>query len=139
LVGPAASAQHPLYAAHDGFAATSEGIRELPYSGAWSDGTTEQLQTTACVGAEKGKENDTGRLGTPDDEAAIDLLAVDVKVKSSWVSARDLQMTWCERGDSNPHGFTRQILSLVRLPIPPLSLRLNSIACEQQKPNHSRR
>ena len=28
---------------------------------------------------------------------------------------------WCERGDSNPHGFTRQILSLVRLPIPPLS------------------
>jgi hypothetical protein len=30
---------------------------------------------------------------------------------------------WCERGDSNPHGFTRQILSLVRLPIPPLSLK----------------
>ena len=30
--------------------------------------------------------------------------------------------SWCERGDSNPHGFTRQILSLVRLPIPPLSL-----------------
>ena len=29
---------------------------------------------------------------------------------------------WCERRDSNPHGFTRQILSLVRLPIPPLSL-----------------
>ena len=28
---------------------------------------------------------------------------------------------WCERRDSNPHGFTRQILSLVRLPIPPLS------------------
>src|SRR5882724_1917557 len=28
---------------------------------------------------------------------------------------------WCERGDSNPHGFPRQILSLVRLPIPPLS------------------
>ena len=22
---------------------------------------------------------------------------------------------WCERGDSNPHGFTRQILSLVCL------------------------
>jgi hypothetical protein len=32
---------------------------------------------------------------------------------------------WCERGDSNPHGFTRQILSLVRLPIPPLSHDLN--------------
>ena len=28
---------------------------------------------------------------------------------------------WCERGDSNPHGLLRQILSLVRLPIPPLS------------------
>ena len=28
---------------------------------------------------------------------------------------------WCERGDSNPHGFPRQILSLVRLPISPLS------------------
>jgi hypothetical protein len=32
---------------------------------------------------------------------------------------------WCERGDSNPHGFTRQILSLVRLPIPPLSRKRN--------------
>ena len=31
------------------------------------------------------------------------------------------QSLWCERGDSNPHGFPRQILSLVRLPIPPLS------------------
>ncbi len=30
-------------------------------------------------------------------------------------------MGWCERGDSNPHGLLRQILSLVRLPIPPLS------------------
>src|SRR5260370_6568863 len=28
---------------------------------------------------------------------------------------------WCERGDLNPHGFLRQILSLVRLPISPLS------------------
>src|SRR6266481_5449902 len=28
---------------------------------------------------------------------------------------------WCERGDSNPHALRRQILSLVRLPIPPLS------------------
>jgi hypothetical protein len=32
-----------------------------------------------------------------------------------------LQKVWCERGDSNPHGFPRQILSLVRLPISPLS------------------
>jgi len=23
-------------------------------------------------------------------------------------------MDWCERGDSNPHGFTRQILSSTR-------------------------
>ena len=28
---------------------------------------------------------------------------------------------WCERGDSNPHGLPRQLLRLVRLPIPPLS------------------
>ena len=28
---------------------------------------------------------------------------------------------WCERGDLNPHGFPRWILSPVRLPIPPLS------------------
>jgi hypothetical protein len=34
---------------------------------------------------------------------------------------RGVASCWCERGDSNPHGFTRQILSLVRLPIPPLS------------------
>ena len=34
---------------------------------------------------------------------------------------RCLARCWCERGDSNPHGFPRQILSLVRLPIPPLS------------------
>ena len=32
-----------------------------------------------------------------------------------------MPLVWCERGDSNPHGFPRQILSLVRLPIPPLS------------------
>src|ERR1044072_7414743 len=32
-----------------------------------------------------------------------------------------LSVTWCERGDSNPHTFRYQILSLARLPIPPLS------------------
>jgi hypothetical protein len=31
---------------------------------------------------------------------------------------------WCERGDLNPHGLLRQILSLVRLPISPLSQSL---------------
>src|SRR5437870_843342 len=30
-------------------------------------------------------------------------------------------LPWCERGDSNPHTFRYQILSLARLPIPPLS------------------
>ena len=29
--------------------------------------------------------------------------------------------SWCERGDSNPHPLRDQILSLARLPIPPLS------------------
>ena len=28
---------------------------------------------------------------------------------------------WCEKGDSNPQGLPRQILSLVRLPVPPFS------------------
>jgi hypothetical protein len=37
---------------------------------------------------------------------------------------RSIPNYWCERGDSNPHGFPRQILSLVRLPIPPLSHEL---------------
>jgi hypothetical protein len=32
-----------------------------------------------------------------------------------------LLKNWCERGDLNPHGLLRQILSLVRLPISPLS------------------
>src|ERR1043165_36590 len=32
-----------------------------------------------------------------------------------------LRCAWCERGDSNPHTFRYQILSLARLPIPPLS------------------
>jgi hypothetical protein len=34
---------------------------------------------------------------------------------------------WCERGDSNPHGLPRQILSLVRLPISPLSHSADSL------------
>jgi hypothetical protein len=34
---------------------------------------------------------------------------------------------WCERGDSNPHGLPRQILSLVRLPIPPLSHEMHLV------------
>src|SRR5262249_13940032 len=45
------------------------------------------------------------------------------------------RIVWCERGDSNPHGFTRQILSLVRLPIPPLSQERSS-AVRLERPLH---
>ena len=38
--------------------------------------------------------------------------------------SRSADFIWCERGDLNPHGLPRQILSLVRLPISPLSLIL---------------
>ena len=49
--------------------------------------------------------------------------------------ARGAASDWCERGDSNPHGFPRQILSLVRLPIPPLShAGSNRIHCNQLFP-----
>jgi hypothetical protein len=55
---------------------------------------------------------------------------------------RRISRTWCERGDSNPHGFTRQILSLVRLPIPPLShghsqRQLEIPKAEGRKPLHA--
>ena len=46
------------------------------------------------------------------------------EAKGSQIEDFRVQMSdfrWCERGDLNPHGFPRQILSLVRLPIPPLS------------------
>src|SRR5512132_584477 len=43
---------------------------------------------------------------------------------------------WCERGDSNPHTFRYQILSLARLPIPPLSRwRSHDRIFEAQKKN----
>jgi hypothetical protein len=38
---------------------------------------------------------------------------------------------WCERGDLNPHGLLRQILSLVRLPISPLSRGYNLLIVSQ--------
>src|ERR1700685_4671709 len=37
---------------------------------------------------------------------------------------------WSERGYTTPHGFPRQILSLVRLPIPPLSQAMKWIGEE---------
>jgi hypothetical protein len=39
----------------------------------------------------------------------------------------EIPSCWCERGDSNPHGLPRQILSLVRLPISPLSHSADSL------------
>ena len=40
---------------------------------------------------------------------------------SQHLSHKPLITRWCERGDSNPHPLRDQILSLARLPIPPLS------------------
>ena len=40
---------------------------------------------------------------------------------SQYLSHKPLITRWCERGDSNPHPLRDQILSLARLPIPPLS------------------
>jgi hypothetical protein len=40
--------------------------------------------------------------------------------------------TWCERGDSNPHTFRYQILSLARLPIPPLSQNMKIEDCRER-------
>jgi len=42
------------------------------------------------------------------------------EVASPWVSQGE---RWCRRRDSNPHDITRQILSLLRLPISPLRRR----------------
>ena len=78
----------------------------------------------------------------PDAHADLDAVGVAVAVVSEWswltvggsedclgwliwVSECDIGLPevrgWCERGDLNPHGLLRQILSLVRLPISPLS------------------
>ena len=63
-------------------------------------------------------------------DLAFDLLQRDRDVQAPLKLAQGLQralhgffldLRWCERGDSNPHGLPRQLLRLVRLPIPPLS------------------
>src|SRR5947199_10791087 len=41
--------------------------------------------------------------------------------QTAYCSLPTAYCSWCERGDSNPHTFRYQILSLARLPIPPLS------------------
>ena len=52
------------------------------------------------------------------------------RMRCSYVGA-DRRSHWCERGDSNPHGLPRQILSLVRLPIPPLSHVTNQLSSKR--------
>src|SRR6266404_8227965 len=49
-----------------------------------------------------------------------------------------LTVLWCERGDSNPHTFRYQILSLARLPIPPLSqlMETKTRIAHTSKPMH---
>jgi CheY-like chemotaxis protein len=54
-------------------------------------------------------------------------------VKSALEDSPEMSWAWCERGDSNPHGLPRQILSLVRLPIPPLSRKSRLIVTELAK------
>ena len=56
-----------------------------------------------------------GRLNLRDGPFSLSRLDRTLRIRTGYADF------WCERGDSNPHGFTRQILSLVRLPIPPLS------------------
>ena len=53
----------------------------------------------------------------------INLLGDWHRIGRSWEPANSQNSVsdWCERGDLNPHGFPRWILSPVRLPIPPLS------------------
>ena len=49
---------------------------------------------------------------------------VPTNTHQNWITQLDYEteQAWCERGDSNPHVFEgQQILSLPRLPIPPLS------------------
>src|SRR6185369_13456628 len=52
---------------------------------------------------------------------------LDFDLLASWRDVNEFSFhfvgssIWCERGDSNPHTFRYQILSLARLPIPPLS------------------
>ena len=50
----------------------------------------------------------------------------------------NLFRVWCERGDLNPHGLLRQILSLVRLPISPLSHLLPRLFMYLQDTNYQR-
>src|SRR6266480_6133136 len=53
--------------------------------------------------------------------AAVRLFPLNSFVLTSDLRSLNLRCAWCERGDSNPHTFRYQILSLARLPIPPLS------------------
>ena len=46
--------------------------------------------------------------------------------------------SWCERGDSNPHPLRDQILSLARLPIPPLSHDVQFIILTRKRKQNGR-
>jgi hypothetical protein len=66
---------------------------------------------------------DTPKTAQPDATQAQPELTGDPGSRTSNVSQVAENKGWCERGDSNPHPLRDQILSLARLPIPPLSRR----------------
>jgi hypothetical protein len=88
-------------------------------------GTAKENEKTDClqtVGRKGGLE--PPRLTAPDPKLrrSAGCERSGNPLPKSRAQSRDLsQKSWCERGDSNPHALRRQILSLVRLPIPPLS------------------
>src|ERR1700744_6524215 len=55
----------------------------------------------------------------PDAQAHLHAIGGGIAFLPEWV------IRWCERGDLTPRGFPHQILRLVRLPIPPLSLLMH--------------
>jgi hypothetical protein len=69
------------------------------------------------LSADGGVRRENALAGQDAAASQIEIFAMTLR----WVEIPIHESKWCERGDSNPHGFTRQILSLVRLPIPPLS------------------
>jgi integrase len=64
---------------------------------------------------------DTSKTAQPDATQAQPELAGHPRSRTSNVSQVTENKGWCERGDSNPHPLRDQILSLARLPVPPLS------------------
>ena len=84
------------------------------------------------------ESRDVGRLAvlladTIECAANLRRLDLDSDLLASWREVNEFSfhfvnsVLWCERGDSNPHTFRYQILSLARLPIPPLSLAKSAV------------